>query len=118
MLNVLYNLLSIMVAETQKGRDNFVSHHCLIKFLVEKSLHDVSGITYEEFINVDQFRPKQLQPRVLPQPRTSSRRLSMVKATSGASTSSAGSSVNPPIAEEPYTLVLLKQSTQKNKALH
>lgn len=51
--NMLYNLLSIMVAETHKGRDNFLSHHCLIKLLVEKSLHDVSGMTWEEFIKIN-----------------------------------------------------------------
>lgn len=36
--NVLYNLLAIMVVETQKGRDNSISHHCLIKILLEKYL--------------------------------------------------------------------------------
>lgn len=33
--NVLYNLLSVMASETQKGRSNSISHHCLIKLLVE-----------------------------------------------------------------------------------
>lgn len=41
-----------------------------------------------------------MQPRVLPQPRRSIRRLSTVEATLDASTSSAGSSVNPPAIEE------------------
>jgi len=45
MPNVLYHLLSIMAVKTQKGRPNFVSQHCLIKLLVEKSLYDVSDIT-------------------------------------------------------------------------
>lgn len=77
------------------GRDNSIFHHCLIKLLVEKSLHDVSRMTWEEFINVDQFRPKQSQPRVLPQPHRYSKRLNMVETTLGASTSGVGSSMNP-----------------------
>lgn len=41
----LYNLLVTMAIETQKGRENFPSHHYLIKFLVEKSLQEVSGMS-------------------------------------------------------------------------
>lgn len=59
--NVLYHLLSIMVAETQKGRDNSISHHCLIKLQVEKYLHEVFDMTWEEFLNIDQFRPEHVR---------------------------------------------------------
>lgn len=31
-----------MATETQKGRKNYVTHHCLIKFLVERSLQEAS----------------------------------------------------------------------------
>lgn len=98
--NVLYHLLSIMAFETQKGRDNFVSHHCLIKLFVEKSLHDVCDMICEEFLNVDQIRPEHLRPRVFPQPRRASRRSGMNKATPGASTSSPSSSASPVAAKQ------------------
>lgn len=100
MPNVLYHLLSIMAVETQKGRGNFVSHHCLIKLLVEKYLHEVSDMTWEEFLNIHQFRPEHLQPMVLPQPRRVSRRVSIVETTLVASTSGASPSVNPPAAKQ------------------
>lgn len=89
-----------MATETQKGMDNYVSHHFLIKFLVEKSLHNVSRMSWEDFINVDQFRHEQLQPRVLPQPRRASKILSMTEATPSASISSIGSNANPLVIEE------------------
>lgn len=44
--NILYNLLSISVEETQRGISWFVSHHGLIKLLVERSLRDVSQMTW------------------------------------------------------------------------
>lgn len=100
MLNMLYYLLSIMVDETQKGRDNSISHHCLIKLLVEKSLHDVSKITWEELINIDQIRLENLQYRVLPQSCRYSRRLSTAEATPSASTFGEIPSVNPPTTKE------------------
>lgn len=59
--NVLYNLLMIMVIETQKGRSNFVSHHCLIKLLVERSLRDVSQLSWEEFMSLHEFRAENYQ---------------------------------------------------------
>lgn len=99
MPNVLHNLLAIMAVETQKGRDNFVSHHCLIKLLVEKYLQEVSGMTWEEFVNIDQFRQENVHPRGQPQPRRVSRGERVVKITPGASTSGANLSTNPPTTE-------------------
>ena len=46
----LYNMLCITAKETQKGKVNFVSHHALIKLLVERSLRDSSPISWAEFV--------------------------------------------------------------------
>lgn len=54
--NILYNLLSISAAETQKGRPHSISHHYLIKLLVERSLRDVSLISWYEFVEIRRFR--------------------------------------------------------------
>lgn len=96
--HVLYHRLAIMETETQKGRDNFVSHHCLIKLLVEKYLHEVTDMTWEEFLNIVQFRPKHVRGQ--PQPRRVSREVRATEVTLGASTSGANPSSNPPIAEQ------------------
>ena len=52
--------------ETQKGKDNSITHHALIKLLIERFLRDVSPMTWDEFVQA-----KTLQPQVGPseQPR-------------------------------------------------
>ena len=40
--NFLYNMLCISAEETQKGKENSVTHHALVKLLIERSLRDVS----------------------------------------------------------------------------
>lgn len=45
--NFLFNMLSISAEETQKGKENSVSHHSLIHFLIERSLRDVSPLTWK-----------------------------------------------------------------------
>lgn len=45
-LNFLYNMLCVSAEETQKGKDNFVTHHALIKLLIEISLRDVSLMSW------------------------------------------------------------------------
>ena len=59
-------MLYISVKETQKGKDNYVTHHALIKLLIERSLRDVSPLTWDEFV---QF--KTLQPQADPSERQS-----------------------------------------------
>ena len=59
--NFLYNMLCISVEETQKGKDNSITHHALIKLLIERSLRDVSPLTWDEFVKF-----KTLQPQVDP----------------------------------------------------
>ena len=51
-------MLCISAKETQKGKEKFVSHHALIKILVERSLKDSSPISWVEF-----FETKMLQPQ-------------------------------------------------------
>ena len=51
-------MLCISAEETQKGKDNFVTHHALIKLLIEISLRDVSPLTWDDFVKF-----KTLQPR-------------------------------------------------------
>lgn len=53
--NVLYHLISISAKEIQKGSTHFVSHHGLIKLLVERSLRDVSHMSWGEFEDIRQF---------------------------------------------------------------
>ena len=48
--NFLYNMLCISAEETQKGKENSVTHHDLIKLLIERSLRDVSRLTLDEFV--------------------------------------------------------------------
>lgn len=43
-------MLCISEEETQKGKDNYVTHHALIKLLIERSLRDVSPMTWDEFL--------------------------------------------------------------------
>ena len=59
--NFLYNMLCISVEETQKGKENYVTHHALIKLLIERSLRDVSPLTWDEFVQL-----KTLQPQASP----------------------------------------------------
>lgn len=98
MPNVLYHLLAIMAAKPHKGRDNSVSHHYLIKLLVEKYLHEVSDMTWEEFLNIDQFRPEHVRGQ--PQPRRIRREVRAIEITLGASTFGANPSSNPLVVEE------------------
>jgi hypothetical protein len=48
--NLLLNLLKKNASETQKGRENLVAHHALIKLLIAHSLRDVSPLSWQEFI--------------------------------------------------------------------
>ena len=43
-------MLCISAEETQKGKENSVTHHALIKLLIKRSLRDVSPMTWDEFI--------------------------------------------------------------------
>ena len=54
-------MLYISAKETQKGKYNFVTHHALIKLLIERSLRDVSPMTWDEFL-----KAKTLQPQAAP----------------------------------------------------
>ena len=45
--NFLYNMLCISVEETQKGKDNSVTQHALIKFLIKRSPRDASPMSWE-----------------------------------------------------------------------
>ena len=54
-------MLCISAEETEKGKDIFVTHHALIKLLIERSLRDVSPMTWDEFVQV-----KTLQPQAAP----------------------------------------------------
>ena len=56
-------MLCISAEETQKGKANYVSHHAIIKILVERSLRDSSPISWANF-----FETKTLQPQVNPIP--------------------------------------------------
>ena len=58
-------MLYISVEETQKGKENMVTHHALIKFLIERSLRDVSPMTWDEFLQA-----KTLQPQAGPSEQT------------------------------------------------
>lgn len=60
---VLFNMLCISAKETQKGKDNFVTHHALIKFLIEISFRDISPMSWEEFIQHNTMQP-QIAPNV------------------------------------------------------
>ena len=54
-------MLCISAEETQRGNVNSITHHALIKLLVEKSLRDSSPIPWEEFVKF-----KTLQPQINP----------------------------------------------------
>ena len=56
--NFLYNMLCISVKETQKGKDNSITYHDLIKLLIERSLRDVSPMTWAEFVQVKTLQPQ------------------------------------------------------------
>ena len=56
--NFLYNMLCISVEETQKGKDNSVTRHALIKLLIERSLRDVSPMSWVEFVQVKTLQPQ------------------------------------------------------------
>lgn len=54
--NFLYHLISISAKETQRGGNHSISHHSLIKLLVEHSLRDVSQMAWGAFEDILQFR--------------------------------------------------------------
>ena len=56
--NFLYNMLCNSAEETQKGKENFVTHHALIKLLIERSLRDVSPLTWDEFVQLKTLQPQ------------------------------------------------------------
>lgn len=55
--NSLYNMLGIGEEETQKEKTNSVTHHALIKLLVDRSLRDVSPLTWDEFFQIKTLHP-------------------------------------------------------------
>lgn len=97
--NVLYNLLSIIAAKTQKGRPNFVLHHCLIKLLVDRSLRDVSQMSWDEFVSIRKFREVNDRCRGHPSAQKVSITKKIVKLIARASTSRATSTTDSPAAE-------------------
>lgn len=60
--NILYNVLSISETETQKDKPHTISHHCLIKLLVERSLRYVSPMYWNEFVEIRKFRVDNVGP--------------------------------------------------------
>ena len=56
-LNFLYNMLCIGAEELEKGKDNSVTHHALIKLLIERSLRDVSPMSWVKFVQVKTLQP-------------------------------------------------------------
>ena len=57
-------MLCISAEETQRGNVNSITHHALIKLLVEKSLRDSSPIPWEDFVK---FKTPQPQINLIPQ---------------------------------------------------
>ena len=55
--NFLYNMLCISAEETQKGKDNSVTCHALIKLHIERTLRDVSPMSWVEFVQVKTLQP-------------------------------------------------------------
>ena len=51
-------MLCISAEETQKGKDNSITHHALIKLLIERSLRDVSAMTWAEFVQAKTLQPQ------------------------------------------------------------
>ena len=51
-------MLCISVEETKKGKENSITHHALIKLLVERSLRDVSHLTWDEFVQLKTLQPQ------------------------------------------------------------
>ena len=82
--NFLYNMLCISAEETQKGKDNFVTHHALIKFLIERSLRDASPMSWEEI-----FQCKTLQPQAAPNEQPSEENATPIDGTTEKSTQDA-----------------------------
>lgn len=60
--NIVYNLLSISTTKTQKGRPHSITQHFLIKLLIERSLRDVSQMSWDEFVKVRWFRANKVGP--------------------------------------------------------
>lgn len=74
-LNFLINLLQNSAHKTQKGKGNSVTHHALIKILIERSLRDVSPLSWHEFAARKGLQPPE-PPRALPaQPRRKKMRI-------------------------------------------
>ena len=48
--NFLFNMLCISAKETHKGKDNYVTHHVLIKLLIERSLRGISPMSWVEYV--------------------------------------------------------------------
>ena len=44
--NFLFNMLCINAKETQKEKDNSITHHALINFIIDKSLRDISPMSW------------------------------------------------------------------------
>ena len=51
-------MLFISAEETQKGKENYVTRHALIKLLIERSLRDVSPLTWDDFVQFKTLQPQ------------------------------------------------------------
>lgn len=51
-------MLCISAKEIQKGKDNSVTHHALIKLLIERSLRDVSSMSWTKFVQAKILQPQ------------------------------------------------------------
>ena len=51
-------MLCISAKETQKGKENLGTHQALIKLLIERSLRDVSPMTWDEFVQAKTLKPQ------------------------------------------------------------
>lgn len=51
-------MLYISAEETQKGKDNSITNHALIKLLIKWSLRDVSPLSWVEFVQAKTLQPQ------------------------------------------------------------
>lgn len=92
-LNFLLKFLEQSAHGTQQGKDNFVAHHGLIKLLIERSLRDVSPLSWQQFVAQKSLLIPQ-PPRVLtPWPQKKKKEI--------ASTSKTGQGSSTPVAPGP-----------------
>ena len=51
-------MLCISAKETQKGKDNSITHHTLVKNFMERSLRDASPMSWEKFVQAKTLQPQ------------------------------------------------------------